>query len=136
MGRLGPVLSSILRIRLVRKVERRGRLCVYHGPYSSEQAVIRCQYLQAICKVISAVFRQCVMVRHRTENSLLAVEVMRDTDDGAEIIMTEDLPAEDLLRVVQMRQLAFASWWAPGHPGWGIIDALGPPESEPLVLKS
>ena len=55
---------------------------------------------------------------------------MRDTDDGAEILDTADLPAQDLLRVIEMRQLAFASWWAPGHPGWGIIDELESPSSK------
>ena len=60
----------------------------------------------------------------------LFAEVMRDTDDGAEILDTADLPAQDLLRVIEMRQLAFASWWAPGHPGWGIIDELEPPSSQ------
>ena len=55
---------------------------------------------------------------------------MRDTDDGAEILDTADLPTQDLLRVIEMRQLAFASWWAPGHPGWGIIDELESPSQE------
>lgn len=51
---------------------------------------------------------------------------MRDTDDGAEIISTQDLDADSLQRVIEMRQVAFESWWAPDHPGWGIIDEAPP----------
>ena len=52
---------------------------------------------------------------------------MRDTEDGVEVIDTADLPPDDLFRVIEMRQVAFAHWWAPGHPGWGIVDELNQP---------
>lgn len=61
-------------------------------------------------------------------------EVMRDTEDGVEIIRTSDLPPEDLLRVIEMRQVAFAHWWAPGHPGWGIVDELTPASTNGKIL--
>jgi len=53
-------------------------------------------------------------------------EVMRDSDDGVEILSTEDLDPNSLQRVVEMRQVAFESWWAPEHPGWGIYDEAPP----------
>lgn len=56
---------------------------------------------------------------------------MRDTDDGAEIISTQDLDPDSLQRVIEMRQVAFESWWAPEHPGWGIIDEA-PPDGKVL----
>jgi len=58
------------------------------------------------------------------------IEVMRDSDDGVEILSTEDLDPNSLQRVVEMRQVAFESWWAPEHPGWGIYDEA-PPDDVP-----
>jgi hypothetical protein len=57
---------------------------------------------------------------------------MRDTDDGVEILSTQDLDPDSLQRVVEMRQVAFESWWAPEHPGWGIIDEA-PPDGESSI---
>ena len=51
---------------------------------------------------------------------------MRDSDDGVEILSTEDLDPDSWRRVVEMRQVAFESWWAPEHPGWGIYDEAPP----------
>ena len=30
-------------------------------------------------------------------------------------------------KVMRLRQLAYASWWADGHPGWRIVDNSPPP---------
>lgn len=51
---------------------------------------------------------------------------MRDTDNEAELISTSDLDPASLQRVIEMRHVAFESWWAPGHPGWGIINEALP----------
>ena len=40
-----------------------------------------------------------------------------------------------LQRVIEMRQVAFESWWAPEHPGWGIIDEA-PPDGESLFRRN
>ena len=60
------------------------------------------------------------------QDGVCCAEVMRDTNDGAEILNTADLDPDSLRRVIEMRQVAFESWWAPEHPGWGIIDEAPP----------
>lgn len=60
---------------------------------------------------------------------------MRDAEDGAEMISTADLDPDSLHRVIEMRQVAFESWWAPEHPGWGIIDEA-PPDGEHILSSS
>lgn len=53
---------------------------------------------------------------------------MRDTNFGepAEILQTSELDTDSFQRVTRMRQVALESWWAPRHPGWGIIDEAPP----------